>query len=162
VLVALAFPMLAGAQEQQQQQQQKQESPSFAPQQAPKGSSDIEVSDKELKKFAGVLQEVQKVQQSYGSDVQSAISESSLEKDRFKEIHSAAQNSSRDQAEGQTESETKAYKKVIGKIRKLQQKSNQQMVKVVKEGGFSVKRFNRIAMALRSDQELGKRLKQFM
>ncbi len=161
VLMALVFPMLAGAQQQQQQQQQQQD-PSFAPQTAPEGSSDIEVSDQELKKFAGVLQEVQKVQQSYGSEVQSAISESSLDEKRFREIHSATQNSSKEQAKGQTEAETKAYKQVIGKIQKLQQKSNQEMVKVVKEGGFSVKRFNRIATALRSDQDLGKRLKKFM
>ncbi len=152
LIAAVVLPMSLSAQQQ----------PSATSPAAPGSASDIEVEDQELENFAEVLQEVQQVQQSYGEDVQNAISDSSLEEKRFREIHSAAQKQSSDKAEGQTEAETKQYKKLLGKIQKLQQKSNKEMVSVVKGGGFSVKRFNAIATALRSNPELGKRLKKFM
>lgn len=104
-------------------------------------SSGIDVSDKELLTYAEVLMEIQQIQSEYGKEAQSAISDSSLSDERFKEIYQAAQ-SGNENTDGQTEAESKEFKKVIGKMQALQKKANEKMVSLVKENGFTVERFN--------------------
>lgn len=161
-IAAVIFVMLPGFAVAQSGQSQGSQSGQAAPQAAPGQGQSVEVDEKELEKFAEVLKEVQEIQNDYGKNVKSAISDSSLSEKQFQEIHSAQQNESKEKASGRSEQETKAYKNLIGQIRSLQQKSNKKMAEVVKDGGFSVKRFNAIAMSLRSNPELGERLRKYM
>ena len=133
-----------------------------APQALPQGGKEVDVEEAELEKFANVMKEMQKIQSSYGEDVKSAISDSSLSEKRFREIYGASQQGQNEKAEGQTDAETRQYKKLMTRIGKIQKQANEEMVQIVKDSGFTVKRFNSIRMALRTDPELGKRLKQHM
>jgi len=124
-------------------------------------SEGIDVSDKELLTYAEVLMEIQQIQSEYGKEAQSAISESSLSEERFKEIYQAAQSGNQN-AEGQTEAESKEFKEVIGKMQELQKDANEKMVSLVKENGFTVERFNNITQAYKQNPKLQERLKELL
>ena len=125
------------------------------------GSSGIDVSDKELLTYAEVLMEIQQIQSEYGKEAQSAISDSSLSEERFKEIYQAAQSGNQN-TQGQTEAESKEFKEIISKMQKLQKNANEEMVSLVKENGFTVERFNNITQAYKQNPKLQERLKKLM
>jgi hypothetical protein len=119
-------------------------------------------SDKELKKFAQVMKNIQKIQKESNKEVESAFSESSLSKKRFNELYSARQQGGKKKADNETEAETKAFNKLSKKIRTIQQSNQKKMIAIVQEHDMTVKKFNTIVKALRSNPELSKRVRQFM
>ena len=133
-------------------------------QQAPSAQqqSNIEVSDAELKKFVSAMKAIQEIQRSSQEKIEKAFSDSSLSKKRFNELYKAKQQQGQDKAEGETEQETKAYNNIMEQIKTIRSSDQEKMMQALKDNSISVERFNKIAQAMRSDQELAKRIQEYM
>ncbi len=133
-------------------------------QQAPSAQqqTDIEVSDAELKKFVKAMKAIQEIQRSSQEKIEKAFSDSSMSKERFNELYKAKQQQGKEKAEGETEQETQAYNNIMEQIKTIRSSDQEKMMTVLEDNGISVERFNKIAQAMRSDQELAQRIQQYM
>jgi opacity protein-like surface antigen len=156
-LSVAAAPLWAQNQSQGEGAQQSQ-----GPTLQQQSQSNIEVKDAELKKFAQAMKKIQQIQKDSNKQIEKAFSGSSMSKKRFNELYRARQKQGQSKAEGETSKETKEYKKMVEKIKTIQSDSQQQMMKAVKDQGITVQRFNKIVRAMRQDQELSKRLQEYM
>jgi hypothetical protein len=155
VFAAAAAPLFA-------QNQQQGEGSSQGPTMQQPQQSDIEVGDEELKKFAEAMKSIQKIQKDSNKKIEDAFSDSSMSKKRFNELYRARQSQGQNKAKDETEKETSEYKKMVKQIREIQSASQQKMLKAVKNHDITVQRFNKLVKAIRTDQELSKRLQQYM
>jgi len=132
----------------QVQQGQSEKSPAF--------------EDKELEKFAEVMEEIQGVQTESNQKMESAFSDSSMSKERFNTLYSARQNQGKQKADNETDAETEEFNTLAQKIQSIQQSSQKKMVETVRENDMTVQKFNAIVKAMRSNPELGQRIQQLM
>jgi uncharacterized protein YdeI (BOF family) len=162
ILFALVFALAAAPVFAQNQGQNQGSDQSQGPTMQPQQQSDIEVDEAELKKFAKAMQEIQQIQQDSNKKIEKAFSDSSMSKKRFNELYQARQSQGKSKAEGETDKETTEYKAMVKQIKAIQSTSQQKMVKAVKNHDLSVQRFNQLVKAIRTDQQLSKRVQQYM
>lgn len=118
------------------------------------------ITDKELKKFAAVTQELQKVRQKQTNKVQSILSKEDMDMRRFQQIMMSKRNPKMADSIKVTPKEKKTMKKIQPKLRKMQQKSRQQMMSVMQEQGLNPQRFQAIMRAIQSDRAVMKRFQK--
>lgn len=116
------------------------------------------ITDKELKKFVAVTQEVQKIQRESQKKVQSMLADKEMDMKRFQEIMMSKRNP-KDSA-NVTSQEQKTIKELQPKLMKMQQDSRKRMMGAMQENGLNPKRFQAIMRALRSNPEVMKRFQK--
>lgn len=148
--LVMAFMMLGStavfAQQLPPQQQQQQQT--------------VEVSDAELEKFVAALQQIQVVSQQAQQEMMQVVENEGMEIQRFNEIHQAAMNPEVE-VETTTEEEAK-HKKIVGELESMQAGIQQRMEKLITDQGFTLERYEQIAMSLQSDPALQQRIQQMM
>ena len=128
--------------------------------QAPAANQQIEVTDAELTEFAQIFQQVRVVNQQAQQEMIQVVQEEDFELQRFNEIHQTKMNP---QKEAElTEKEEKQYALVVEELETIQPKFQKKMENIISESELSMERYQQLAMALRSNPELQKRLQEMM
>lgn len=126
----------------------------------PQQQEKIEVSDAELTQFAEVFQKMRMMNQEAQKDMMAVVQEEDFELKRFNEIHMAKMDPNKEIET--TEEEDKKYKEVVAELEEMQPVIQKKMEEVISESDLSMERYQQLAMALRSDAELQKRLQDIM
>ena len=151
----------------QQQGQQQQMTPEQREalrkqmQQMQQQAPDVDVSDQELEKFAGAVQEVQEIQRSAQQEMMTAIKDEGLEPQRFNEIMSNKRGQGQSQTEITAEEEQK-FQAATQELQNIQSSTQQKTVAAIQDEGFDPQRFQKILQAVRADQELQDRYRNLM
>lgn len=128
--------------------------------QTPAPAQQIDVTDAELTEFAQIFQQVRVVNQQAQQEMIQVVQEEDFELQRFNEIHQAKMNP---QKEAElTEEEEKKYALVVAELETIQPKFQKKMESIITESDLSMERYQQLAMALRSNPELQKRLQEMM
>lgn len=128
------------------------------PQQQPAQSDSI--TDAELKKFANVTTESQKVHQKMRNDVDSMLAEQDMKMERFRKIMMSKRNPQMADSVEVTAEEEKKMKAIQPKLMEMQQKSQQEMVSIIQDNGLQPQRFQQIMQAVRTNPEVMKRFQE--
>ena len=130
-------------------------------QQMPQNSTQADsITDEELKKFASVSAESQKIQQEMRKKVDSMLTEEDMEMQRFQQIMMSKQNPKMADSVQVTDEEKKKMKKIQPKLMKANRQAQQKMVGVIKDNGLQPQRFQQIMQAVRSNPEVMKRFRK--
>lgn len=140
---------IIGAQTERQVVQPQQES-----------QESTEVTDAELKKFAGVYQKVQKQNQKAQQKMKSTIQEKGLTVERYQKI-SKAQNNPNAETEVTEEEQTK-LKELTEEFKKMQMAFQQRAGKMIEESDLSRKRYQEIYQKVQRDKALQERFGEMM
>lgn len=130
-------------------------------------SAETDVSDEELKKFAGIMQELQQLRQKQMPKMRQAIKDAGLTMKKYRSLQRkmgkgqgmGQTKSSKDEEEVSDEDKEK-YQEAKEKVQKVQQGMKQKMSETIQENGMKQQRFREISNAVRSDKELEKRLRK--
>ena len=135
----------------QQQMQQQMQSP------------DIEVSEKELKKFANVLEEAQQIQQGQRKKMKSAVEETGISLNRYSQIMRQMQRSRGDtsQSVDMTSEERQQIQDANKAVQSIQSKTQQKITQAIEDEGMQPQRFQKILQAVRTDTSLQKRFRSY-
>jgi len=120
----------------------------------------VEVSDAELTEFAEVFQKMRMLNQQIQQEMMAVVQEKDFELQRFNEIHQAKIDPKKDIET--TDKEDKKYDAVVSELETIQPEFQQKMQTVIQDSDLSMERYQQLAMALRSDAELQKRLQEAM
>lgn len=118
------------------------------------------ITDKELKKFASVTSEVQKIQQKSQKKVQSMLADEEMDMRRFQQIMMSKQNPKMADSVNVTDKEQKTIEKLQPKLQKMQQQSRQEMMGAMQENELSPQQFQKIMRAVQSDPAVMKRFQK--
>lgn len=147
VAFVLGFFLVAGAAFAQGQQMQQSTQPDS-------------ITDKELKKFAAVTQEVQKIQRESQKKVQSILADKEMGMKRFQQIMMSKRNPKMGDSLNITSKEQKTIKEIQPKLMKMQKDSRKRMMGAMQENGLNPKRFQAIMRAIQSNPEVMKRFQK--
>ncbi|MUP46230.1 DUF4168 domain-containing protein [Gramella sp. BOM4] len=120
----------------------------------------IEVSDSELTEFAQVFQQIRMVNQEAQKEMIAVVEAEDFELQRFNEIHQAKMNPQKEIET--TDNEDKKYELVVAELQTIQPKYQEKIETVIANSDLSMERYQQVAMALRSDASLQKRLQEKM
>lgn len=118
--------------------------------------SQIKVTDDELSKIATIFQGLQTINQEGQQEMAKAVEASGFEMDRFNEMYEASQSPDKDIEA--TADEKQKYGTVINDLQKIQAGLQKEMEVVITNGGLSMERYQQVATAFQTDQELQARL----
>lgn len=130
-------------------------------------SGQTDVSDEELKKFAGIMKDLQSLRQEQRPKMRQAIKDAGLTMQKYRTLQQQMQgqggglggSQSKDQ-EKPTEEERQKFQKAQQEIQKVQQSMKKQMGKKIKENGLTENRFREISKAVRADKSLQQKLRK--
>lgn len=126
----------------------------------PKQQEQIEVSDAELAKFAEAFQKMRMANQKAQQQMMQIIKDEGMDLQRFNEIHQASRNPNKEVEA--TKAEEEKYSAVVEELESLQPQFQKKMQTIISNSDLSMERYQKLAMALRTDQELQKRLQEIM
>ncbi|GEM_PF-2123606 len=134
-----------------------------APSAAP-GTPAAPVSEAELQKFAKVIPELQKIQQSAQQQVTEEIQKAGLSEGRFRELYDVQQSSDATQASTPaTPQEQQAVQQVVSQLETIKSETQTLRVQAVQSQGLELTRFNEILTAvLRQDSDLQQQLQRIL
>ena len=118
------------------------------------------VTDQELNKFANAYQAVQVENQKAQQEMVAMIEESGLDVEKFQNIQKA-QMDPNTEVEA-TEKELTAHKQVMAKIQEMQPKLQSEMEGLIKKQGLTMQRYQEVAAAIQTNQELQQQLQAIM
>ncbi len=120
------------------------------------------VSKEELQDFVSAYIEVQELQIDLQSRNTQLVEEAEIEAERFHQINEAVQHGNTEEdLEDVSEREFEEYNTLVEEIAALQEDMHERMVEAISDAEMSVERFNEIANALQSDQELAVRAQSY-
>jgi len=125
-----------------------------------KSSKADSITDKELKKFAAVTSELQKMQQTQQRQVQNILAEKDMEMRRFQQIMMSKRNPKMADSIEVTAKEKKTMKEIQPKLQKMQQQSRKKMMGAMQENGLNPQRFQAIMRAVQSDRVVMQRFQK--
>jgi hypothetical protein len=125
-----------------------------------KSSKADSITDKELKKFAAVTSELQKMQQTQQRQVQNILAEKDMEMRRFQQIMMSKRNPKMADSIEVTAKEKKTMKEIQPKLQKMQQQSRKKMMGAMQENGLNPQRFQAIMRAVQSDRAVMQRFQK--
>lgn len=129
------------------------------PMQMPQVQPAKDVSEAELEQFAETATEINGIRMEMDSLVTDKLDDEGISSDRFREIMMSRQNPNAPQPELSTEEE-----EIVGRLQTFLQQLNtqvqQQQMTAIQNSDLSAQRFQSIAMALRTDQELAARFQE--
>jgi hypothetical protein len=144
----LGFFLIAGAAFSQVKQMQQQQ------------AQPDSVTDEQLKKFAAVNQELQKIRQSSSQKVQSMLADKEMNMQRFQQIMMSQQNPQAPDSLAPTQQEQETMKEIQPKLNKIQKNSRSQMMGAMKENGLNQQQFQTILRAIQSNPAVMKRFQK--
>ena len=118
------------------------------------------VTDQELNKFANAYQAVQGENQKAHQEMVAMIEESGLDVEKFQKIQKA-QMDPNTEVEA-TEKELTAHKQVMAEIQAMQPKLQSEMEGLIKKQGLTMQRYQEVAAAIQTNQELQQQLQAIM
>lgn len=118
--------------------------------------TEVEVSDSELKNFVEISGDIRGQQQATQVKMVEIIEGSDLGKETFTQIAQSYQSGGSPDEEF-TESDMMAFQEVNAQLQPLQIEAQQNAMKTIAASDMDVQRFQEIAQALQSDQELQQR-----
>ena len=118
------------------------------------------VTDQELNKFANAYQTVQVENQKAQQEMVAMIEESGLDVEKFQKIQKA-QMDPNTEVEA-TEKELTAHKQVMAEIQAMQPKLQSEMEGLIKKQGLTMQRYQEVAAAIQTNQELQQQLQAIM
>jgi len=121
---------------------------------------DVDVSDAELSKFAKAYQGLRMMNQEVNQKMMKTVQDGGLEVQRFNEIHQASQDPNKEVEA--SEEELEKHKTILAKIEGMQGDFQKKMETTIKDQGLTLERFEKLSMALQTDQELQTRLQKMM
>jgi hypothetical protein len=120
------------------------------------------VSKEELRDFVSAYIEVQELQIDLQSRNTQLVEESEIEPERFHRINEAVQNGDAvEDLKDVSEKELEEYNVLVEELTAVQEDMHERMVEAISDAEMSVERFNEIANALQSDQELAVRAQSY-
>lgn len=119
-----------------------------------------EISEEELSEFVEVMPEVNAIQMKFQQEMVSAVQENNMEVQRFNELARAQQNPNMTVEANETEMQS--FNAAMQAVQAIQENLNQQVQGAVSESELTMSRFQEIAMAVNSDQELQQKVQQMM
>ena len=128
--------------------------------QMPPQQVQVEVSDEELTEFAQVFQQMRVINQEAQQEMIAVVQDQEFELKRFNEIHMAKQDPN--ETVETTDVEDKKYNLVVAELQTIQPKFQKKMETVISDSDLSMERYQKLAMALRTDTELQQRLQEMM
>jgi len=131
------------------------------PQEMQQEQPQIEVEDAELEQFATVFRDVMQKGQQANQEMVGIIEDEGMSIDRYQELREADTNPESD-VEKATSDENKQKEKIDEKIEKVGAQVQQEQTEIVEKSDLSVDRYQEIAMALRTDQDLQQKLQQIL
>lgn len=148
------------AQVRQQPNQQQQQPQMQMQQQAPQ----TDVSEKELKKFVSIAQDIQEAQNGVEEEMIAILKKNNLNVEKFQMIQQAQQMPGEDGElpDGVSQEDMQNFTAAMSEIQQKQQENQEKMMEVISEGGMEMQRFQEIQMALQQDQELQQRFRTMM
>ncbi|WBL24603.1 DUF4168 domain-containing protein [Zunongwangia sp. HGR-M22] len=120
----------------------------------------VDVSDAELSKFAKAYQGLRMMNQQVNQKMMKTVQDGGMEVQRFNEIHQASQDPNKEVEASEEELEQHAA--ILSEIEGMQGEFQKKMETTIKDQGLTVERYQKLAMALQSDQELQSRLQKMM
>lgn len=157
--MSIGFAQEPQQQPQQQQQQQQQQPPQQAQQGQDQGQ-DVDVDDDELEQFANVFQDVQKINQDAQDKMIKKIEDQGLDVERYQELRSADSNPDSDVDASDEELEKK--EKIDDAIEDMEPKLQKEQTDIIEKSDMDMDRYQEIAMALRSDQDLQQKFQSIL
>ena len=118
------------------------------------------VTDQELNKFANAYQAVQVENQKAQQEMVAMIEESGLDVEKFQKIQKAQMNPNTEVEA--TEKELTAHKQVMAEIQAMQPKLQSEMEGLIKKQGLTMQRYQEVAAAIQTNQELQQQLQAIM
>ncbi|MBN1755772.1 DUF4168 domain-containing protein [bacterium] len=140
--------------------QQSQEQPPAGMGTPPTPATDV--SDEELKIFAELMEETQKIQYESQEEMQNAVTGTGMSIERYSNIMQQMQGQGQGESTEISDEEQIQLGEAQEALQKIQMDTQQKMIAAVEEGGMSTDRFQSILMAIRSDPSMQQRLQQLM
>lgn len=119
-----------------------------------------EISEAELEQFVEIMPSVNAIQMQYQQEMVAAVQENDIEVQRFNELARAQQNPNLTVEANETE--MKAFNSAMAAVQAIQENLNKDVQSAISESEMSMARFQEIAMAVNSDQELQQKVQQMM
>jgi len=102
-----------------------------------------------------------KISQERQQEMLNEIEKEGLTGERYTELRMAEQNPAAVQSEPSKE-ELDKKRRVDEKLQKIEQKTQQEQVAIVEDSGLSLERYQEIAQAVQSDQELNQKFQKMI
>lgn len=128
--------------------------------QMPAQQEQIEVSQAELTQFAEVFQKMRMLNQEAQKEMVEVIKDEGFELQRFNEIHQASMDPNKEVE--LSDAEDAKYKAAVKELESMQPEFQKEMQSLIADSDLSMERYQQIAMALRADTELQKRLQEVL
>ena len=128
--------------------------------QMPPQQEQIEVSKAEMTQFAEVFQKMRMLNQEAQKEMMEVVKDEGFELQRFNEIHQASMDPNKEVE--LTDEENEKYQAVVKELETMQPEFQKEMQELIADSGLSMERYQQIAMALRSDADLQKRLQEVL
>ncbi|MFW5877875.1 MAG: DUF4168 domain-containing protein [bacterium] len=119
-----------------------------------------EISDKEMKQFATIIQEVAAINQQTQQKMISTLEEEGFEVQRFNEIIQAQQDPTKEIE--LKEGEKKKFEDANRKLGEIQDKAQVKMEEKIVDEGLTVNRYQEIAALVQSNPELQQKLQEYL
>ncbi|MDT0688403.1 DUF4168 domain-containing protein [Salegentibacter sp. F188] len=121
---------------------------------------EVDVDDAELAKFAEAYQGLRMVNQEAQQKMVSVVEDEGFEIQRFNEMYQASMNPNEEL--DVTGNEKEKYEATVQKIEGMQGEFQEKMEEVITDQGFTMERYEKLAMALQTDPEMQQRLQQML
>ena len=118
------------------------------------------VSDEELKQFAGAFQQVQVLTQTAQQEMVEVVESGGLTVEEFNSLSQAAQNP--DQKVEASKEKMDQFKETALGINEIQVAAQEKMQKEIVNSGLTIQRYQEIAAKLQTDQELQQKIQKYM
>ncbi len=122
----------------------------------------IPVSQTELEQFAKSVPQLIEIQQTTDQAIASAIEESGLSQDRFREIVRSQPSPDASPAVELSASEQKAFKQAMASISTIEQGSLADQEDVIQANGLEPQRFSQILASIRQDPDLQSKVQEMI
>ncbi|MDT0642918.1 DUF4168 domain-containing protein [Zunongwangia sp. F363] len=143
--MCMLFTIGAFAQTQPMPQQQKVE---------------VDVDDSELANFAEAYQEIRMINQQAQQKMMAVVKDEGLEIQQFNKMYQASMNPNTEMEA--TAEQKEKYESAVETIEGMQGQFQDQMENAISEKGFTMERYEKLAMALQTDQEMQQRLQEML
>ena len=121
---------------------------------------EVEVDNQELAKFAEAYQGLRMVNQEAQQKMITVVEDEGFEIQRFNEMYQTSMNPNKE-LDASAE-EMKKYKATVQKIEGMQGEFQEKMEEVITDQGFTMERYEKLAMALQTDPEMQQRLQEML
>ncbi|MDT0650755.1 DUF4168 domain-containing protein [Autumnicola edwardsiae] len=126
----------------------------------PQQKVEVDVNDQELAKFAEAYQGLRMVNQQAQQKMVDVVESEGFDIQRFNEMYQTSMDPNKE-LEASAE-EMDKYESTVQKIEGMQGEIQEQMEEVITDQGFTMERYEKLAMALQTNPEMQQRLQEML